>query len=340
VSRTLKLQFRVEDYPPALQELISHFETLSEIERRESLIDLAESAPRYAPKEHELYDFSDVRKDTECSDTVGIHLRSTDTQRVQLAISLGCQVQTLTRAMSTLLCRGVSGASLTTVAELPSSFVERVVGQQLVQLRARTIYYVLARVKEAAARLLLKSSLQSATVHSTTSPPIDWSTWQPQLRATLMFIVDPATQRVLLIRKKRGLGAGKINGPGGKMDPGETEEQCAIRETQEELHVTPLNPVRHGELCFQFTDGLAMAVGVYRATAWQGEPQETPEAIPLWTALSELPFHEMWADDHYWLREVLVEEKHFIGKFLFADDTMLSHEVTWVAASQNNDLNR
>lgn len=148
--------------------------------------------------------------------------------------------------------------------------------------------------------------------------------------ATLMFIVDEEAGRVLLIRKKRGLGAGKINGPGGKMDPGETSQECAVRETQEELGVTALEPVKHGELWFQFVDGLALHVDVFRATRWQGEPVETPEAIPLWTSLAELPFEEMWADDRFWLAEVLVEKKHFIGRFLFDDDTMLSSDVVWL----------
>ena len=149
------------------------------------------------------------------------------------------------------------------------------------------------------------------------------------MRATLMFIVDEEAGRVLLIRKKRGLGAGKINGPGGKMDPGETSLECAVRETQEELGVTALDPVKHGELWFQFVDGLALYVDVFRATRWQGEPVETPEAIPLWTSLEELPFDQMWADDRHWLAEVLVEKKNFIGRFVFDDDTMLSCEVLW-----------
>ena len=160
--------------------------------------------------------------------------------------------------------------------------------------------------------------------------PPDWPSWKPGVRATLMFIVDEEAGRVLLIRKKRGLGAGKINGPGGKMDPGETSLQCAVRETQEELGVTALDPVKHGELWFQFVDGLALYVDVFRATRWQGEPVETPEAIPLWTSLAELPFEEMWADDRFWLAEVLVEKKHFIGRFLFDDDTMLSSDVVWI----------
>ena len=113
--------------------------------------------------------------------------------------------------------------------------------------------------------------------------------------ATLMFIIDEARGEVLLIRKKRGLGAGKINGPGGKIDPGETSEQCAIRETQEELGVTALAPVKHGELWFQFVDGLSLHVDVFIATAHEGTAIETDEAIPLWTPLKALPLDEMWA---------------------------------------------
>ena len=49
---------------------------------------------------------------------------------------------------------------------------------------------------------------------------VDWSNWTPEQTATLMFVIDD--NRVLLIRKKRGLGAGKINGPGGRLEEGET----------------------------------------------------------------------------------------------------------------------
>jgi len=159
---------------------------------------------------------------------------------------------------------------------------------------------------------------------------IDWHTWQPGVRATLMFIIDETKREVLLIRKKRGLGAGKINGPGGKMDPGETSVQCAVRETQEELGVTALNPVHHGELWFQFVDGLRMHVDVFVSTQHEGEAVETPEAVPLWTSLDALPFHEMWADDIHWLAQTLIERRHFTGRFVFDDDTMLSHEVIWL----------
>ena len=159
---------------------------------------------------------------------------------------------------------------------------------------------------------------------------IDWTQWKPNVLATLMFIIDEAGGRVLLIRKKRGLGAGKINGPGGKIDPGETSVQCAIRETQEELGVTAIDPVKHGELWFQFVDGLGLHVDVFVATKHEGQPVETDEAIPLWTSLEKLPLEEMWADDRFWLEDLLVRRRHFIGRFTFDDDTMLSSEMEWL----------
>ncbi|MEO1370466.1 MAG: NUDIX domain-containing protein, partial [Acidobacteriota bacterium] len=57
---------------------------------------------------------------------------------------------------------------------------------------------------------------------------IDWRRWRPTDRATLVFVIDGG--RILLIRKKRGLGAGKVNGPGGRLEAGETPVQCAVRE--------------------------------------------------------------------------------------------------------------
>ena len=62
---------------------------------------------------------------------------------------------------------------------------------------------------------------------------IDWQRWEPDEHATLCFVIRGG--EILLIRKKRGLGAGKINGPGGRLEPGETALDCAVRETREEL---------------------------------------------------------------------------------------------------------
>jgi 8-oxo-dGTP diphosphatase len=149
---------------------------------------------------------------------------------------------------------------------------------------------------------------------------IPWATWTPSDTATLVFVVRDGL--VLLIRKKRGLGAGKINGPGGRLDPGETPLACAVREMQEELATTPLDPVERGRLSFQFVDGYGIHVHVFRAPGCEGEPQETVEATPLWTPLDSIPFGEMWADDALWLPALLAGDL-FRGWFVFDGDRML-----------------
>ncbi len=159
--------------------------------------------------------------------------------------------------------------------------------------------------------------------------PADWSCWQPGLIATLLFVVRGG--EVLLIRKKRGLGAGKINGPGGKLDPGETPEACAVRETEEELCVRATGLTEVGRLCFQFVDGLKLYCHVFRAEDCLGEPRETEEAIPHWTPVDAIPFDQMWADDREWFHHLLARQK-FMGFFDFDGDTMLTCRVEEVDA--------
>lgn len=141
-------------YPPALAELIAFFESLTEAERRENLIDLAAAAKHHEPGEGEVFDFSDVRKDAECTDTVGVFIRVNEDGRAHFAITLGPQVQTLTRAMAAILCRGLNGATPRQVLDVPQDFVPRIVGEQLVRLRSQTVYYVLSRMKEAVRKLI------------------------------------------------------------------------------------------------------------------------------------------------------------------------------------------
>jgi 8-oxo-dGTP diphosphatase len=151
---------------------------------------------------------------------------------------------------------------------------------------------------------------------------IDWSAWQADDVATLMFV--RSGDDVLLIRKLRGLGAGKINGPGGRLEPGESPLQAAIRETTEEVCIVPADVAARGELRFQFVDGYRLHGHVFVAHSHRGTPMATDEAVPYWFRAAELPFDEMWADDRLWLPHVLAGQV-VDGRFVFDGDTMLDH---------------
>lgn len=141
-----------------------------------------------------------------------------------------------------------------------------------------------------------------------------------------MFVLQG--NEVLLIRKKRGLGAGKINGPGGRIEGNETPEQCAIRETNEELLINPLRPRFAGELFFHAEDMPRIHVHVYVAHEYEGTPAETEEAIPIWFRLEDIPFDEMWDDDRIWLGHVL-RGGSVKGYFTFIEESLIDHEVTF-----------
>ncbi|MFA6316263.1 MAG: 8-oxo-dGTP diphosphatase [Elusimicrobiota bacterium] len=148
----------------------------------------------------------------------------------------------------------------------------------------------------------------------------DWKTWTPTERAVLCFVVQDG--RMLLIRKKLGLGAGKINGPGGRIEPGETPLEAALRETREEVGVTPTGARQAGELLFQFKDGYGLHCSVFVADGAKGELVETKEALPFWVQLSAIPYKEMWADDEHWM-PWLLSAKPFRGVFCFDGDRLL-----------------
>ncbi|MGV3531878.1 MAG: 8-oxo-dGTP diphosphatase [Chthoniobacteraceae bacterium] len=153
---------------------------------------------------------------------------------------------------------------------------------------------------------------------------MNWSTWQPRERANLCFVVKAG--QVLLIRKKRGLGAGKVNAPGGKLEPGETPHDAALRETQEEVGIVPRELEERGTLHFQFADGYSLHCTVFLARDFEGTPVETDEASPFWVPIDRIPYDQMWEDDQYWL-PLMLEGKSFTGFFTFDGDAMLSKEV-------------
>jgi 8-oxo-dGTP diphosphatase len=154
---------------------------------------------------------------------------------------------------------------------------------------------------------------------------VDWENWTPIERATLLFVVRDG--HILLIHKKRGIGAGKVNGPGGRIDPGESAYDGAIREVCEELYVTPTGVRQIGELKFQFTDGHSILCYVFTATGCDGDPVDTEEATPLWTPIDQIPFELMWDDDRIWM-PLMLKGVPFKGRALFHGEQMLGHEIT------------
>jgi 8-oxo-dGTP diphosphatase/2-hydroxy-dATP diphosphatase len=130
--------------------------------------------------------------------------------------------------------------------------------------------------------------------------------------------------RILLGMKKRGFGANRWNGFGGKVEAGETIEQGARRELLEESGLTATAMEQVGLVTFTFAeDPVAMEVHVFRVDDWHGEPAETEEMRPRWFAEDAIPFDAMWPDDKYWF-PLFLSGKKFKGEFAFVGEEVIT----------------
>ena len=146
------------------------------------------------------------------------------------------------------------------------------------------------------------------------------------IKATLCYIVQNG--RILLIRKKRGFGAGKMNAPGGKIEDGESPAAAAARELEEEIGIRPQQLQLLAEIDFH-NDGVhEMHVYVFRSRAFEGTLRETEEADPKWFPVSDIPYDEMWPDDRIWL-PLFLQGRKIKGTFHFRNGwkEMTEHEI-------------
>lgn len=147
-------------------------------------------------------------------------------------------------------------------------------------------------------------------------------------QATLCLLLeeDKNSKKILLAMKKRGFGAGKWNGVGGKFDEAKDKNifDTAVRETKEEIGVNIKNPERVAILNFHFPykKEWDQSVHVFFARNWDKDPQETEEMAPKWFRINEIPFDKMWDDDHYWLSDVLAGKK-IKADFIFKEGEII-----------------
>lgn len=143
------------------------------------------------------------------------------------------------------------------------------------------------------------------------------------MRDTSLVFPVRSDGRILLGRKRRGMGFGKWNGFGGKIEPGETMRECAARELREEcgLEVKPEALIMVGDLYFHQPSDTTWSHGgiVYFARHWGGTPKLSEEMEPRWFLPEEFPYDEMWMADKIWLPMILAG-KRIRGTIYFASD--------------------
>ena len=151
------------------------------------------------------------------------------------------------------------------------------------------------------------------------------------IEATICHIVRG--RKLLLKMATRGFSVGKWNAPGGKLEPGETPEECAKREVLEETGLRVSEVFYHGALTFVMDGGKNryMKAHVFSTTKARGRARSSPEGPVKWFPLDDLPIDEMWEDDLFWVPLMLRGVK-FDASFTY--DAANRHVVSFSIASR------
>lgn len=147
--------------------------------------------------------------------------------------------------------------------------------------------------------------------------------------ATLCYVKrNGQTLMIHRVKKANDIHAGKWNGLGGKLEPGESPEQCVIREVREEAGLEIENPRYHGLLVFADFKAEDWYVWVFTADQFTGEVSDSSEGRLHWIPDPEVPKLNLWPSDLVFL-PWLEASKIFSARFQYHGDEMFGYEVSF-----------
>jgi 8-oxo-dGTP diphosphatase len=146
--------------------------------------------------------------------------------------------------------------------------------------------------------------------------------------ATLCYIrKEGKTLMVHRIKKENDVHLGKWNGLGGKLEPGETPEECAVREVYEESGLVVCKMDLKGILTFPgFSNDEDWYAFVFVIDEFDGQLSESPEGVLQWIRDEDVSELNLWEGDRFFL-PWLDKPGLFSGKFTYVDNHLVSHHI-------------
>lgn len=148
--------------------------------------------------------------------------------------------------------------------------------------------------------------------------------------ATLCYVMHEGKTLMLFRNKKpNDYHEGKWNGLGGKFEEGESPEDCAIREVEEESGIKMITPKMKGIITFPMFDNKKdWYVFLFTTENFRGELVDSNEGKLEWIPNDELVNLNLWDGDKIFI-PWLFEDKYFSAKFIYENGKYVSHEVNF-----------
>lgn len=150
--------------------------------------------------------------------------------------------------------------------------------------------------------------------------------------ATLCYVIDKNKDCTLMIyrnKKNNDYHEGKWNGLGGKFEQGESPEECAIREIEEESGLKVKSVKMKGFITFPLFDGKDdWYVFLFTADEFEGELINSPEGHLEWIQNDRINEINLWEGDKIFI-PWLFQDKFFSAKFNYENGKYISHSVNF-----------
>lgn len=150
--------------------------------------------------------------------------------------------------------------------------------------------------------------------------------------ATVCYVIDKNNNSTLMIhrvKKQNDYHEGKWNGLGGKFEHGESPEECAIREIEEESGLKVKSVIMKGFITFPMFDGKEdWYVFLFTANEFSGNLIDSNEGNLAWIKNEKLTELNLWDGDKIFI-PWLFQDGFFSAKFNYKDGKYLSHTVSF-----------
>lgn len=139
---------------------------------------------------------------------------------------------------------------------------------------------------------------------------------------TVLVYIERDNQYLLIHKQKNDMNYGKYLGVGGKIEPNESIEAAAIRETYEETGLTIQEPELRGKIYFH-SGTYEEWMYLFTVSTFTCDLVPSSEGALVWVdqkAMKNLP---MWAGDHHFLERLQTDQNYFELHLVYEDDTLI-----------------
>lgn len=145
------------------------------------------------------------------------------------------------------------------------------------------------------------------------------------MRNTTLCYIERDGKYLMLLRNKKEIdeNKGKWIGVGGKLEEGESPEECLLREVREETGLTLTKYNYRGLITFVSDEWGTQYMHLFTATGFLGEIKECNEGELRWIPKENVPELNLWEGDRAFLKLLFEEKGFFTMKLRYQGDNLV-----------------